>query len=186
MPSRDSSLGFLLYYANLGAFISVSILASISGTTLIYGVAILSFMSLIAQDIAWFKACYLAPQDRLLIEKVSNMAGEENTEDLLRDCDFNHHLISENQLHNLQAMRRDWVGVDYEFNDRHCQKIWDDLKSHIDHLLKILGESSEYRNAHNFVITDKSAAEQANRHAAQLLRCVENLRRIYIRKMDYE
>ena len=186
MPARDSSLGFLLYYANLGALISVSILASVSGSPLVYAAAFLSLLALIAQDVGWFKTCYLAPQDRLLIEKISAMAGEENTNDLLRHCDFADHLVSDNQLQNLRSIQQGWVGVDHEFNDPHCQRIWQEMRSHIDTLLKILDESAKYRNAHNFVIPDSAAGESANETAQQLLGCIEALKYIYIKKMDYE
>lgn len=186
MPPRDSNLGFLLYYTNLFALISVLAFAISSANNITYIAVVLGILSLIAQDVSWLKACYLAPQDKQLLEKISDLIRERNTSELLWQVDFTNNSISDNDLTSLKVIHSDWIGLDYEFKDRHCQKIWMGLQENIANLLELLGEYSRYHNAYNFSIPDKAAGERANKIAREILASSENLRSIYIRKMSHE
>ena len=185
MPARDSSLGFLLYYANVIALIAASALASLTETTLVFVAAGACLAALIAQDVAWLRASYLPPRDRALIEKISTLMRETRTNDLLRHRDFCKHGVSDSDLDNLKTIHREWIGVDFEFQSNPCRTIWLDTLQHIESLLEILSQHADYHNAYNFIVPDKAAGGRANDEAHQILEGFEALRRIYIQKMPY-
>ncbi len=185
MPARDSSSGFLLYYANVIALIAASALASMAETTLALFAACICLAALLAQDFAWIRANFLPPRDRALIEKISALMDDKKTRDLLRHRDFSHHWVRDSDLENLKTIHREWIGVDYEFQSKNCRTIWLGVLERIGSLLETLEKHADYRNASNFFVSDKPAGEQANNEARQILEGFEKLRRIYIQKMPY-
>jgi len=194
LPARNSIPGVGLYYLNTVAFLAFSTFAWKDHDNLAILLAIITLFTLLLQDILWFRQGNFDPHDKYLIEKLKRRFDDEKTRELLTDFDFSnytyhtiHHLIK------LEEIINKWAGVDFEFKDKRCDRIWIELRQHISTLLGIL-EHGQIQNAYNYSLayTAKSGhegenyAEMAQQQTHEIWRLYQQLRKIYIQKMTYE
>lgn len=184
-PARDSLPGIFAYYLNLLFFIGVSVYAWEAPGAAIIIIAILALLTLLYQDICWLKECHLAPQDRALIERLTGMLEDGPTRELLMEYDFERYSVNERNLKNLEEIRDEWSGVDFEFRDPSYQACWLEMRNRIAGLLEILHTHGKYFNAHNFSLSGSGQGEAANRARDEVYRLYQRFRHIYIRKMPY-
>ena len=195
LPARNSIPGVILFYLNTLAFITFAVIAWRSHEPLPIALVIITFATLIIQDVLWFKQGNFAPQDKYLLEKLKRRFDHDKTRELLTDFDFSrytyntiHHLIK------LEEINEKWTGVDFEFRDKHCQRLWARMQEHIRDLLDILYNKGERQNAYNHSLAHtakpdyqgENYAAQARRHTKAIWDLYQQLRKIYISKMPYE
>lgn len=184
--SRDSIRGIGFYYLNLMTFVVLSIYAWKSPDLLNIFIVLILFLFLLIQDTLWFKKHYYVPQDKILIEKITDLIKEKHTHELLTEFDLRKYLINDRNLKNLQTINREWNGVDYEFKNKDFQVIWEAMQTDIDELLSILHHHVKHSNASNFTVNDIYKGEEANRIRDKIFRSYQSFRRIYVQRMEQQ
>ena len=184
-PSRDTLPGIGIYYLTLALFILASVHAWQSRGVAAAALVAAALAFLLLQDVKWLKDSHMAPQDRMLIERITAMLEDPPTRELLREYDFEKFSVSERSLEKLEEIRREWEGVDFEFQDPECERVWREMQGQIARLLDILREHGKYFNAHNFSLSQSGRGGAANRARDGVYRRYQLLRRVYISKMPY-